>query len=126
MAYRVVRQGPFGYPVGKRGWSALQGVLVLEGALVAARKGALLVSAPIGLLTIVVAAAGLLGMVYLVDLHRFAKKARAIGDKILDEIPEHSYYLGKHRARDRHHVFYLSVKLIVVAASTTLAAVALA
>jgi hypothetical protein len=93
---------------------------------VAAESGSLLTAASSELLVTVAAVAGALSMIYLVDLHRFAKKVRVIADRILDEIPEREYYLGKPRARDRHHVFYLGVKFVIIAASTTLAAIALA
>jgi hypothetical protein len=102
----------------ERGWAALQSLVVLEAAFVAVKQ----TPWPINhdALTVLAAGAAIVATVYLVDLHRFAKNSRIIADRILDDVSEQKYYLGKRRARDRHHVFYLAAKLLMVGLATTL------
>src|SRR5579859_2015483 len=101
-----------------RGWAALQSLVVLQGAFVAVKHAQWVVN--LDALVILAAVAAIVASVYLVDLHRVARNSRVIADRILDDVQGYQYYLGKPRARDRHHVFYLLVKLLIVGAATTL------
>lgn len=108
----------------ERGWNALQAVLLLDGALVAARQ-TLLRSGDGSVLSWIAGLAGAVGMIYLTDLHRFARKARVVGDRLLETANGYEYFLGEKRKRDRHHVFYLGLKLVIVALASTLVILAL-